>query len=123
MDCVFKEPAEPSASDLHLLFSREEVSPGYRWNGRFDFARLRRRRQVSLLHGQHQLRTKHRLAGDEFDRSSRAPGHLSGSVKCKRALSVVTRDRRRTAAQTFTSCGSSAATTDARCATSCEFSH
>src|SRR2546423_6622354 len=95
MDRLLEEFAEPSARHFHLLFSRREVSPDYGWNGRFHLARLRSRRQVSLLHGQHQLRTKHRLAGDEFDRSTRAPGHLSRSVKCKRALSVVT-DRKST---------------------------
>ena len=91
-----KNLAEPSAGDLRLLDGRQEGAPAYRWIGRFDLASLRRRRQVSLFPGEHELWAQYRLAGDEFFGSPGAPSDLSGRAQCDRAVAALTRDRRRT---------------------------
>ena len=48
--------------------------------------------KISLLHGEYQLWTKHRLVGDEFDRSPGSSCDLSRGVECDRAVALVARN-------------------------------
>src|ERR1041384_7946223 len=73
----------------------QEVLPGYGRSRRFDLTDVRRERQVSLLHGEHQLWTKHELARDELARSSGAPCDLPRGVECERVVATLAGDWRR----------------------------
>src|ERR1041384_5494051 len=73
----------------------QEVLPGYGRSRGFDLADVRRERQVSLLHGEHQLWTKHELARDELARSSGAPCDLPRGVECERVVATLAGDWRR----------------------------
>ena len=55
---------------------------------------VRRRRQVSVLSGQHESRAANELPGDELGRSSVDPRDLSGGAERERAIAVSAGDRR-----------------------------